>query len=651
MNFIRLFLIIFILSLSGCVQPASDNQFKAVKGYLDLSGWDFAQLGPAPLDGEWEFYQHSLDSSDSPSLLLRNTDRDFFPIPSIWRGNTVQGVPLTAQGQGIYHLRVNLAPESGVESLYISGMLSVCRVWVDGHIVADSGTLGSNIDLEIPRKHLLTPNFPKAGRYVDIVLELSNYHNKEGGINSSILIGTRDQIQDLINYRRISSAIVGGALLIMGLYHLVIFLMRRSSRENLYFSLFCFVWCIATISNPPSAFLLTTLASIDWSWYIKLCLLLSGFTIPLLLIFYHSLFPQKYGNVINWIYGIIGGIYILFIVSTPPCAFSTVSFSYFLITRTAYLYFFAVFFKDLLRGRKGVLFLAPGYIALGFSEFHEILFDLNIVSSVDYALCGVFIFILSYSLYVSVRSAEALSKAEKVSGELKESKITEQNQIVTQIRLSKMLDSVNEAMLAVNCDCKITFCNRAFSTLTGCRAEDIVGQPLIKILSEQNCAEIEKFLRDISQSSTRKDKIFKQGDSQISTASGRDLSTSIVMTPLDLEDDLIYTIVLRSEEKPRNKRQLAAWIMSTSLECWESGTGLSKAELAAQSGLWNVYLEKDGYSRTQTFDRYLSEETLPIRPRWKIIYATTEFVLANIPDRTDLCSDLEKALEQLKKLS
>ncbi|WP_031482735.1 7TM diverse intracellular signaling domain-containing protein [Maridesulfovibrio frigidus] len=650
MNSIRLFLIIFILSLCGCVQTGGDNQVKAAQGYLDLSRWDFAQLGLAPLDGDWEFYQHSINSSDSPRLLLRKTKKDFFPIPSIWRGDTTQGVPLTSQGQGIYHLRVQLAPESGADSLYIAGMLSVCRVWVNGDLVAASGTPGNNIELEIPQKHLLTPNFPRAGRYVDIVLELSNFHNKEGGINSSILIGTRDQIQDLINNRRISGAITGGALLIMGIYHLIIFLMLRSNRENLYFGLFCILWCIGTVFSPSSAFLVTKFFTFDWGWYIKICLLPAGLTVPLLLIFYNSLFPQKYGEKVNLIYLVFGGIYIVYILVSPPSAYSLGPLAYFLVSRTAYVYLFASFINDLRKKRKGAIYLAPGYLALACAELNEVFFDFNIFNSVDFAPYGTFMFILSYSLLMSARFSETLSKYEKISGELETSKKDEHDHKIVHVRLSKMLNTVDEALLAVNSDLIIDFCNGSFEKLSGFQDIKIQGHHLVQLFESNGHHEIEDLLQLLRPQSVAAGKVRKD-NFKFPIADGKILNASISMWQMEVENETIYVISVSPAAVVLDKRQLAVQIMNSSIECWEKSADQDKASLATQSGLWNVYMEKDGYSRTQTLDRYLSEETLPSRPRWKNVYATVEFVLANTAARDATYLELEKGIAELKKMS
>nr|WP_239061054.1 7TM-DISM domain-containing protein [Desulfovibrio sp. JC022] len=545
--------------VSACVQTTGESETKAVSGCLDLSEWNFEKQGPAALDGEWEFITGESDYKNA-------SPKDFFSIPSLWKGETTQGSPVHSKGKALYRLKLKLSPESIADSFYISGVLSVCNVLVNGKQVGSSGTVGSDVQSEKPEKHLITPSFAHDNGIVDIAIEVSNFHNKEGGINSSILFGSHEQIEDLINYRRISGAIIGGALLIMGIFHLVIFSMRRASRENLYFGGFCFVWCIATIFNPPSGFLAEEILSLDWSWYIKICLLPTGLAIPLLLVFYNSIFPQKYGKQICWLYSSIGGIYCVYTLITPPGAYSAAAFAYFLITRTAYIYLIASFLNDLRRKRKGAIYLAPGYLALFLAEFDEILFDLNIFGSADFTPYGTFIFILSYSLLMSARFAETLSRYELVSEELEVHKKKEQNHKMVQQHLSRKLDSLEKETIAVN-------------------------------------------------------------------------------------RELTNVLARKTEEKKPDKRDLAVRLMNESLECWEKCTGKSKADLASESGIWNIYFEKDGYARTQTLDRYLSIETLPERPRLKNIYATAEFVISNCSQKAESTAQLEKNLNQLKKMS
>ena len=67
-----------------------------------------------------------------------------------------------------------------------------------------------------------------------------------------------------------------------------------------------------------------------------------------------------------------------------------------------------------------------------------------------------------------------------------------------------------------------------------------------------------------------------------------------------------------------------------SLRLWEKHTGKSKAELAEDSKIWRVYID-GGTIKTRTLDKYLSEKTLPKRPRWRSVIKTMDFIIHQCP--------------------
>ena len=77
-------------------------------------------------------------------------------------------------------------------------------------------------------------------------------------------------------------------------------------------------------------------------------------------------------------------------------------------------------------------------------------------------------------------------------------------------------------------------------------------------------------------------------------------------------------------------RRLLVDAMNLALEAWKQYTGKTKLDLADDSGIWNVYIDKST-PMTRTLDKYLSMERLPKRPRWRKVLQTIEFVLQHIP--------------------
>jgi two-component system sensor histidine kinase ChiS len=391
-----------------------------VKGQLDLSTWNFVKQGPVRLFGEWEFYWQELLTPTELRAVADGSPRGVIHVPGLWQGQTVRDVTLPAMGYATYRLRVLLPSGSATPlSLFASGALSVCKIWINNSLVTADGIPGKDIASEKPAHHFVVTNFHPHEDVVDIIIQVSNYHNIQGGIKGDICLGTEEQVHRMLSIRWISGAFMTGALLCMSLYHFALFSMRRSARYNLYFGQFCLLWCVTTVFSPVCGFLIDMLwPSIPWTWYIDLSILPYGLTIPLMLLFYHSLFPKKYGAAVNIFFFALGALFIGYVLTPPAKAYSPVLFAYFLLTRTAFLVLFYGFIQDLLHKEDGVLLLAPGYLALGYAEFDGILFKLNIVRSADFGPYGVFLFILAYSFFISARFARAFSSVEKLSTEL-----------------------------------------------------------------------------------------------------------------------------------------------------------------------------------------------------------------------------------------
>lgn len=122
------------------------------------------------------------------------------------------------------------------------------------------------------------------------------------------------------------------------------------------------------------------------------------------------------------------------------------------------------------------------------------------------------------------------------------------------------------------------------------------------------------------------------------------------ITAIDrIMDELSSKEETRTGEEERKK--ISVSVMNLAVDYWAAETNTTRVELAEQSGLWNVYIGKDGWARTQTLDKYLEIKTLPIRPRWKNVIHTADFVLAACNDKnSQLRHDLENAVEQLRQI-
>jgi two-component system sensor histidine kinase ChiS len=275
-------------------------------------------------------------------------------------------------------------------------------------------------------------------------------------------------------------------------------------------------------------------------------------------------------------------------------------------------------------------------------------------------------------------------------------------------RLAKILDSLGHAIVGVNRSREIAFCNQPFAELAGADADALIGRPLESLLDRQEngADQLLKFLDSgTPDGETLSLENVRIGDAPVSLQAGsiefeEESLTLLAIRPagtgespglavptellqdleanrqrvLDLEEAMSTLESGSDDDKKRvredikaldgllsrigsnllsgpgtqDRRALAANVMNLAVECWTAGTRTTKAEMAERSGLWNVYMERDGYSRTQTLDKYLDKESMPGKPRWNHVLATAKFVLANCPEDAPNRLELERAHEELR---
>ena len=97
-------------------------------------------------------------------------------------------------------------------------------------------------------------------------------------------------------------------------------------------------------------------------------------------------------------------------------------------------------------------------------------------------------------------------------------------------------------------------------------------------------------------------------------------------------------------------REHVVKVMNLALACWEHELGKTKLELAEDSNIWPVYMDKSTPT-TRTLDKYLNIEICPKNPRSQRAIDTAEFVLRNASkSKTAKCKELQAELDAFRQL-
>ncbi len=135
--------------------------------------------------------------------------------------------------------------------------------------------------------------------------------------------------------------------------------------------------------------------------------------------------------------------------------------------------------------------------------------------------------------------------------ELEQRKQTEENLRLVQRRLSLILDRVDDAVIAVNENDEIGFCNRSCEALLGYAARDLLGRSFLSVFPEMVG---DRFLKPGSheaQEDIATSRTHSYREVRLMRADQTPVTAHVLATLLDLEDEPLTALIIR---KPSNKK-------------------------------------------------------------------------------------------------
>lgn len=240
-------LLLAAAALLLCVNAFSAQKAHPVQnGVLDLSSWNTDEVELINIEGPVEFYWNKLYTPDEAD----SAQADFRYLPGLWNSTPKDsnGKPLPINGYATYRLKVLLPSPSMMLALRIDTITSAYTLYINGKKKTSVGTVGTNKAEEKPGNKPRVIFFQSDTQECDILLQMSNFHHENGGLWRGFKIGTPEGIKTQWEQSVVLDMFLVSALMIMGIYHVIVFLLRKKEKAPLYFALFCFLISIRTLS-------------------------------------------------------------------------------------------------------------------------------------------------------------------------------------------------------------------------------------------------------------------------------------------------------------------------------------------------------------------------------------------------------------------
>jgi len=443
-----LFVCCFVSCLSACFlpactrNPAGREAPKAVKGWLDLTAWDVTVDGPVALNGEWEFYWQS----HVPPAAFRQQDAavptGFIRVPGIWNGYDIAAEKIPGQGYATYRLSVLLGHSRERLAFKFLDMATAFTVYVNGHKLLSIGVPG-------PTRHTAVPQFspqvvgfqPEADR-LDVVMHVSNFHHRKGGAWEAVRLGAAADMRALRERAVSRSIFLFGSILIMGLYHLGLFGLRRRDKSPLYFGLFCLLMTIRILTTGER-YLVQLFPAVPWEILIKLSYLSYYLAIPVFALFMRTLFVHELSKKAMGTIALVTLPVSAVVLCTPARVYTHTIEAFEILTVIIFLYGIYVLVRAAIRRREGAVVFLAGFLVLFVTTTHDILYANLLIYTTYLNPIGFFLFTFSQAFLLSHRFSKAFALVEDQRQELTQTnrayaqEISERQRIEAALRKSE----------------------------------------------------------------------------------------------------------------------------------------------------------------------------------------------------------------------
>lgn len=371
-----MFFATILLLMSGCQSDNSgDGSIPlAEEGVIDLSHWDFNINDKLYLNGEWEFYwQQLLTPQDfAPNI---NKNLDWIQVPDAWNDQLDKNnTPFPTYGYSTFRLKVIAPAQQKKLSLRVSDLRDAYAIWVNQELLIESGVVGKTKETTTSRIDSRMTTFDLENGEAEIIIQIANYRSdKSGFIRGGVLLGREDSIQKTHINSIAITLFLCGCYLIIGLYHLLFYQMRRRNQGAFYFGILCVLIFIRVLTTGDKLMIYWT----DIPTFVnsKLAYLSVYAALPIFFIYLKSIFPKEIQQRFVQLILLGAAGLCLFIILTPNTISHYTFYPFRVILLCCTLYVVYAMYFVLKRKKNGGILFAIGILIAVTTAWNDTMYE------------------------------------------------------------------------------------------------------------------------------------------------------------------------------------------------------------------------------------------------------------------------------------
>lgn len=403
-------------------------------GVIDLHNYDWKKQGSVSLTGNWEFYWNQFYAPAFFKETPQNFEKKYAFVPSFWNGyNKYNGDTDNGFGYATYRLLV-ICPNNNELALKFLTVESAYRLYVNGKKILEVGHAAATAGETIAELKPLTVYVTPENNKLDIVIQVSNFHNHLGGLWDVVTLGTKQQISSLFLSNISLEFFIAGCFFIAAVYYFILFISFRRMYTLLFFAILCLI--IFTRSMVTGEMPVLYISDINWAFARRTEYISFYLSVPVMALFSYHLFPKDFSKkVLNTlllacsffvVLGLFGSYYI----------YTYVVRYYQVVMLLATFFALYVYIKAAINKRPGSLLFLIGFCIFITTIINDILYVNLVINSIPLFYLGLFYFIISLAILLSKQFSGTFYELGVVNNKL--------------LLFNKQLDGMNNEMAEKN---------------------------------------------------------------------------------------------------------------------------------------------------------------------------------------------------------
>lgn len=413
------------LAASYVVIAALDSpKFESREGVLDLTKVDIQQ-NPQQLTGDWTFYWQELLSPEDIRMRSAQVGEEshehWIDIPSAWSGYRLDGKKLSGTGYATYRLVVQLSEQDRNErlALRLPSIFHAYKLWVNGELLAQVGTVGQDKNSMTPHLGTKLLFFQPEQDTVELVMQVSNFHHNRGGITKSIELGGSDGLTIRTNLNLARDMFISASLLVIGVYNLLLFLLRRKDRAPLYFGVFTVLLGIRSLFNGE-LIMTQWLPNFPWELQFKIEYLILSVSGYMIMMYFDSIFPNYVSRWFRVSSQIATSVFGILVIFTPALIYTQLLMPIGVMVVVHMVYLMIGLVQAAVQRMSGALiFLLASMVTL-VTVINDFLYYNGWSLIANTSPMGLLVFTMAQMILLSLRFTRAASNEERIARELQE---------------------------------------------------------------------------------------------------------------------------------------------------------------------------------------------------------------------------------------